>query len=245
MTALLAFDTATEHLFVGLRAGGREWLHESEGGARASARLLPVAMGLLAEAGLSANKLDAIAFGRGPGAFTGLRTAASAAQGLALGAGRPVIAVDSLMAVAEDARRGEAPTTTWVAMDARMNEVYAAPYRFDGAAWQALAAPTLYDPAELEARWIEQACDGVAGNALTVFPGLAATVMHQSPAALPRARALLALAEAAWHRGEAMDAAQALPTYVRDKVAQTTAERDAARRMKEGLVMHGDAGVTP
>src|SRR4051812_4707052 len=99
MNSLLVFDTATEHLSIAVAVGERVWSHESAGGALASATLIPSILRLLAEAGLTLAGLDAIAFGRGPGAFTGLRTACSVAQGLAFGANKPVLPIDTLLAV--------------------------------------------------------------------------------------------------------------------------------------------------
>src|SRR5438874_562496 len=129
--SLLAFDTATEHMSIALAVRGEVFVHESAGGAQASATLIPAILALLAKAGVTLRELDAIAFGRGPGAFTGLRTACSVAQGLAFGANKPVLPIDTLLAVAGDAR-GDDPRSQriWVAMDARMNEVYAAQYAF-------------------------------------------------------------------------------------------------------------------
>ncbi|HEY2927075.1 tRNA (adenosine(37)-N6)-threonylcarbamoyltransferase complex dimerization subunit type 1 TsaB [Piscinibacter sp.] len=230
MSVLLAFDTATEHMSIALGVHGELRLHEAAGGAQASATLIPAIMTLLGDAGLGVHDLDAIAFGRGPGAFTGLRSACAVAQGLALGAGKPVLPIDTLLAVAEDARDGDAPQRVWVAMDARMNEIYAAHYAFEAGGWTVLTAPLLSTADALNARWASDAPQAVAGSALAVFghqlrPGAA----RLAPAALPRARALLALAQAAWERGEGLDPALALPLYVRDKVAQTTAEREAER----------------
>src|SRR5437763_14596303 len=117
MTTLLAFDTATERMSIALNARGKTWTREGDGGAQASATLIPAILALLAQAGVALRELDAIAFGRGPGAFTGLRTACSVAQGLAFGANKPVLAIDTLLAVAEDARAGHnAPGSVWVAM---------------------------------------------------------------------------------------------------------------------------------
>ena len=258
---LLAFDTATEQMSVGLQVGAQQHLLDAPGGAKASAALVPAVLTLLAQAGIGVADLDAIAFGRGPGAFTGLRTACAVAQGLALGAGKPVLALDSLLAVAEEARQAvfeRAPElSVWVAVDARMNEIYAAAYAWSRGRWTQRVAPLLISVEALNQRWLDappgvvvgnappglvagnappgvvvrNAPPGVvAGNALAVFeallrPGVAVRV----PGALPTARALLALARAAWQGGAALDAALALPLYLRDKVAQTTAERDAAR----------------
>ena len=236
MTALLAFDTATEHMSIALAVDGRVFTHESAGGALASARLIPAIMALLREAGTRLHQLDAIAFGRGPGAFTGLRTACSVAQGLAFGADKPVLPIDSLMAIAEDARGADSESHVWVTMDARMDEIYAAQYQYRSGLWQVLVAPRLYTPAALNERWQAAPPQRVAGNALPAFEGR----LHVQGAALfpqarPRAAALLPLALALWQQGGAVDAALALPHYLRDKVAQTTLEREAARAAKESM----------
>jgi tRNA threonylcarbamoyladenosine biosynthesis protein TsaB len=232
MNALLAFDTATERMSVALAVGAEVWQHEGAGGALASATLLPVILELLARAGLKVRDLDAIAFGRGPGAFTGLRTACSVAQGLALGAARPVLPIDTLLAVAEDARAGAvaASLQVWVAMDARMGEIYAGQYAFANAGWQVLDAPMLTTPEALNQRWSEQAPQAVAGSALAAFgERLRTRGAACFPAALPRAAGMIPLARALWAEGGAVDAALALPLYLRDKVAQTSAERAAVR----------------
>ena len=233
MNALLAFDTATEQMSIALAVADRVWVHEGAGGALASAALVPAILALLAQAGVGLRELDAIAFGRGPGAFTGLRTACSVAQGLAFGANKPVLPVDTLLAVAEDARAGAPAWQGWVALDARIDEIYAGHYRFDAGQWQVLGAPRLTTPQALNDAWQAAPPEVVAGNALTAFGerlqiGAARCVPH----ARPRAVAMLPLARQLWARGAAVPAALALPTYLRDKVAQTTAEREAAREAK-------------
>jgi tRNA threonylcarbamoyladenosine biosynthesis protein TsaB len=232
MPRLLAIDCATERLAVAVCAGGRDWCAEEDGGARASQRLLPLAFELLAQAGLASRELQAVAFGRGPGAFTGLRTACSAAQGLALGLGRPVLPLDSLVLVAEDARarHGQAAHETWVAMDARMDEVYAGAYRFDGRAWIELRAPALWTLPALTAHWDAAPPSCIAGNAPAAFAGRLPTghaVVVRGVGS--RAAALARTARSAWALGQGIDAALALPLYLRDKVALTTAEREAAK----------------
>jgi len=230
MPSLLAFDTATERLHIGLTVDREEWLHESEGGARASSSLIPSLLGLLCGASIGWRDLDAIAFGRGPGAFTGLRTACSAAQGLALGAKKPVLPIDTLMAVAEDARALAGSTNVWVTMDARMDEVYAAHYRWTGELWQTVVAPALYALDSLHARWQDLPPQSVAGTALAAFGSRLDTAGASVVVdARPRARALLACARSAWDQGSAADAAMALPLYLRDRVALTTAEREAGK----------------
>ena len=233
LTSCLAFDTATEHLSIALQVHGRVWSHEGPGGALASTTLIPAIFDLLAQAGIGLRDLDAIAFGRGPGAFTGLRTACSVAQGLAFGADLPVLPIDTLLAVAEDARQlrgAPAHDDVWVAMDARMGEVYAAHAVFGADGWQLPTPPLLCTPQALQERWAAQPPAVVAGTALAAFgEALDCGAAQCWPAALPRARAMLPLAAALWARGGAVDAALALPLYLRDKVAQTMAERAALK----------------
>lgn len=225
MPLILALDSSTDAMALALVAPGQSRVFEAAGGAQASARLLPEVKALLAGAGAVMADLDAIAFGQGPGAFTGLRTACAVAQGLAFGLDKPVLAIDSLMLVAEDARAQGAGDDVWVAMDARIGEIYAAHYRWVAGAWAVVEAPALYAPATLAARWGQPVA--VAGSALAVYAEGLGTWPRAWPQARSRAEALGALALAAWERGETRDAAEALPVYVRDKVAFTTAEREA------------------
>jgi tRNA threonylcarbamoyladenosine biosynthesis protein TsaB len=233
MNALLVFDTATEHMSIAVGVGEHVLSHDTAGGALASATLIPAILALLAQAGVGLRELDAIAFGRGPGAFTGLRTACSVAQGLAFGAGKPVLPIDTLLAVAEHSRGNAASWHGWVAVDARMDEIYAARYAYDDGQWQVLDAPLLITPEALNERWRSAPPRVLAGNAVRAFgdrlkPGAAA--LHGD--ARPTARAMLPLARSLWQAGGAVDAALALPLYLRDNVAQTTLEREAARLAK-------------
>jgi tRNA threonylcarbamoyladenosine biosynthesis protein TsaB len=230
---LLALDTATECLSVAVVDGEQQWVADEAGGMLASQRLLPLVFALLGRAGLGLADLDAIAFGRGPGAFTGLRTACSVVQGLAFGAGLPVLAIDSLALVAEDAFAQRRVPEVWVAMDARMDEAYAAAYRRAGDQWQATEAPALWTLAALVDAWRREPPGCVAGSALEAFGARLPTgAAMRITADHDRAGALARLARAAWQRGEALDAALALPLYLRDKVALTTAERAAAAAAK-------------
>jgi len=230
---LIAFDTSTERMAVALQSPAGAALRNEPGGAAASATLLPQVARLLADAGMAHADLDFVAFGRGPGAFTGLRTACAVAQGLAFGIGRPVLSIDSLLIVAEDAhaQAGAPPTfDVGVAMDARMGEVYAAAYRFNGTAWAVLREPALLGLPALAEAWQGLAPDAVAGSAWAAFGDrLAAPTARVFIQEQDRAAALLRLALRAAAAGEGMDAAMALPLYLRDKVAQTTLEREAAR----------------
>lgn len=226
---LLALDTATDTLYLALLTPAGLLQREVRGGAQASSTLLPLVRELLAEAGCGLADLHALAYGQGPGAFTGLRTACSVIQGLALGVGRPVLALDTLAAVAESARQQGAQGPIWAMQDARMGEVYAARYDPTPEGWRADQPPALYAPEAL-ARRASQPGVAWAGNALQVYEPLQQAVCPTWPRAVPGPAALIALALAAWREGHAhLDAAEALPVYVRDKVAQTTAERVAQR----------------
>lgn len=250
---LLALDTATDRIHAALSAGGHVSTLDLPGGAQASASLLPALNGLLAEAGRVWADVAAIAFGRGPGAFTGLRTACSVTQGLALALNKPVIALDTLMAVAEHARLASpaswaAGDILWVLQDARMEELYVAAYRWDGHDWQQDQPPALWSLTEPASRWATQAGQAQscrwAGNALKAYPAQLSVLsgLPAAPAtgfaltdpAVPGGAALAALAQRAWLRGDTLDAALALPLYVRDKVAQTTVERVAAKAAISG-----------
>lgn len=239
-TRLLAFDTSTEALSVALQCDAGLLLCNAAGGAAASATLLPQIRALLQRGGITLAQLQAIAFGSGPGAFTGLRTACAVAQGLALGAALPVVPLDSLMIVAEGARGVSGVTASAgddiaadidVVMDARMGEVYAARYRWCAPRWQVLAAPALLTLEALHARWLQQPPRWVAGSALPVFgAALHCGDARRSEHDFDRAAALARLAQQCWRDSGGIDAAAALPLYLRDKVALTTAERDALRR---------------
>lgn len=221
---LLAFDTSTDTLFIALQRGTALWQHQAAGGANSSATLLPSIQQGLQALGLQFADLDAIVFGRGPGSFTGLRTACAIAQGLALGVGKPLLPVDTLLAVAEEAREQHGLTDVMAVLDARMSEVYHAGYRWAEGLWHATHALGLCAPEALQVR------EGlsVVGNAQAAYAErLAPQSAHR--VALPTATALLRLAPRLMADGHLVDASYALPLYIRDKVALTTAEREAAR----------------
>ena len=236
---LLAFDTSTDTLSIALafeQAGKpRLFEHSAAGGARASATLIPAILALLARADLRLTDLDAIVFGRGPGSFTGLRTACAVAQGLAFGAGVPVLAVDTLLALAEEVRHHHGASRVVTLLDARMNEVYSAAYVYGDGGWQRRGGFSLGRPEALA--W-PHGDDGdgwaLAGNAFTAY-GDRLPAAARRIEALPTAAALLRLAPALIAAGQAGPAAGALPLYIRDKVAQTTEERAAVRAAMEAL----------
>ncbi|RKP54631.1 tRNA (adenosine(37)-N6)-threonylcarbamoyltransferase complex dimerization subunit type 1 TsaB [Pararobbsia silviterrae] len=239
-TILLALDTSTEFCSVALGVAPHRDAtafssvhvrHEATGSV-SSTRLLPAVGEVLDEAGVMLADCDAIAFGAGPGSFTGLRTATGAAQGLAFGAARPVIPVSTLMACAEAARtRDTGAACVLVAMDARMDEAYWAIYAWsdDDGDWRVVSAPAL---ARADAIVAPDTRFTLAGNAYAAFGarlGAAAQAASIDAEALPHAASIASIALRAWRRGAAIDPALAAPEYIRDKVAQTTAEREAAR----------------
>jgi tRNA threonylcarbamoyladenosine biosynthesis protein TsaB len=245
---LLAFDTSTDTLSMAVsrtvNGEKRVWQSSGPGGSQASSSLIGGVMQLLRQADMALTELDAICFGSGPGSFTGLRTACSVAQGLAFGAGVPVLPVPSLLAVAQTARMDEAPYPhhgqVTALLDARMDEIYAATYSFEAARWTPLQAPCLVTPEEL-AYWALAPQGGGwyawAGNIFGVYAG---RLQHPEGLtcvdALPTAAAMLQLAPALLAAGQAVPASQALPLYVRDKVAKTTVERAAEKAEKEQLL---------
>ena len=237
----LAFDTSTDRMSIALTDGARVWQHSGPGGALASTTLLPAILALLAEADLTLGQLDAVAFGRGPGSFTGLRTACSVAQGLAFGAnqgaGIPVLPIDTLMAVAEEARFqqagaltvGAAPLHITALLDARMDEMYVQSYEFNSGVCRSTVDCALIRPENLV---LEPAVQLLAGNVFAVYADRLPVGVSDLPCveAFPVATAMLRLAPALAAAGHCVNAALALPLYVRDKVALTTEERAQVKR---------------
>ncbi len=229
---LLAFDTGTERMSIALQRGTGDtttlWQHSAAGGALTSTHLIPEIQRLMTQAQLGFDALDAIVFGAGPGSFTGLRTACSVAQGLAFGAAVPVLPMDSLLAVAEDARLqlgSPASLSVTALLDARMDEMYAASYRFESGLWSFNKGYSLIHPEDLVCTGV----DVLAGNVFATYGQRLNGAGVQRVDALPTAAAMLRLAPALLSAGAAVPAEQALPTYIRDKVAQTTRERAAAK----------------
>ena len=246
----LAIETSTDMLSLAITSTQGDtsevWGHTSQGGAKSSQLVLPEIVRLMEEAQIRFTDLTAVVFGKGPGSFTGLRTACSVAQGLAFGAGVPVLPIDTLLAVAEDARYQSAQQKQqqtqqqqqleqlpeeaqrfFVAMDARMDQVYTAAYEWRSE-WQCVQAPSVLSPEDIcvPTEWKDLDFTTV-GNAWDTFATrwpttLSVKHMH----AMPTAQALLRLAPVAFEQGLAVPPEQALPIYIRDKVAQTTQERE-------------------
>ncbi len=228
---LLAFDSSTLALSVACCAGDRIAARAEHVGQGHSERLLPLVDEVLREAGVALADLDAIAFGAGPGSFTGVRIACGVAQGLALGAGVPLVPVPTLAALAQTAFERHGARRVIACLDARMREVYVAAYERDGEGWRTVLEPAVLPPAEVHApdtgAWFG------AGDGFAAYPELAAqlALATHDAAIAPDARALVTLALPRLAAGEAVDAAHALPLYVRHRVALTTAERAAGARL--------------
>jgi tRNA threonylcarbamoyladenosine biosynthesis protein TsaB len=226
---LLAIETSTEACSVALHHAGAI-LARSELAPRRHAELvLPMADALLAEAGLGRRQLDAIAVGRGPGAFTGVRLAVSMAQGMALGLDLPVIPVSSLAALALDAPDNGAAVLAVI--DARMGEVYAACYRrTPGDTVQALDEERVCAPDALQLPPDAGDWNVIGSGWRTYRDALSARLpapRWSDGERYPQARAVAALAAAEFRAGHLLPPEQALPLYLRDKVALTLAEQRA------------------
>ncbi len=221
---ILALETSTELGSCALWLDGRVLERTCPAGRPHSETLLPLVRELLAEGGVALGDLDAIAFGVGPGAFTGLRVACGVAQGLAVAADLPLVPVVSLEVLAEQSGADQ----VLALLDARMGEVYAATWLRNGEGWTLLGDIRVAAPVDLvlpaDSGWA--AC----GNAPRVYPLLAerladAGIALHEQQPLPLAATLARLAVPRVQRGEGIDPALAAPLYVRDKVAKTVAER--------------------
>lgn len=217
---ILALDAATEACSVALyRDGDVDERFEVPGRGHAE-RLLPMTEALLQAAGLELRDVDAIAFGRGPGGFTGLRIAAGVAQGLASGSGRPILPVSNLAAVAAAAARAAGAGRVLACMDARMGQVYWATFDCRGHAPAMIGSEHLSAP-EGVALPAGDAWFG-AGHGFAAHPNLAArlgaALAGVDPAVLPRAADIARIAAADFAAGRVLPAARGLPVYLRDEV---------------------------
>lgn len=238
---LLALETATQHLSVALWRDGICHERAAEVVNGGSERLLPWVQTLLAEADMDFAALDGLAFGAGPGGFTGLRLACGVVQGLACGLDLPVVGISSLEALARVAWEHEQAQAQdcariFACLDARMDEVYCAAYEIRDGLPEIVLAPFVAAPQTLGERvrplltsegWLG------CGDGFAAYPALLADrLVCVIPRCWPTAAAVAHLAAARFARGEGVDAALAAPLYVRDKVALTTAERLARGGMK-------------
>ena len=224
---VLAVETSTELCSVALLRGGELFVEEALAENRHSELLVPMLRRVLDRARLTATRVDAFAFGQGPGSFTGIRIACGIVQGLAFGAGRPVVAVPSLLALAEQTNEGR----VLAALDARMGEAYIAAYARNGEDWDEVLAPRLADANGLPPlpgrRWAATG-SGFDRHAW-LRDAYRESVEMRYEGDLPRAGSVARLAARRFARGAGVPAEQAAPLYLRDKVALTTAERQAPK----------------
>lgn len=220
MTTLLALDTATEACSVALLHNGQVFSRYAVIPRLHAQRILPMISEVLAEAGIAKTAIDAIAFGRGPGAFTGLRIAVGIVQGLAFALACPVLPVSNLAAIAQRACREYGATQVAVAIDARMDEVYWGCYSLvDGdVCLQGVEAVLAPERAQLP----RSACGDwfAAGTGWSAYAErMVVPVTARDEHLLPHAEDILTLAQGMWQRGEAVSAQAAQPIYLRDQVA--------------------------
>lgn len=215
---LLALDTSTEYCSVALLRDEVLTFHEEHAIQRHSELILPMVEDLLLASGLALAQLDGIAFGAGPGSFTGLRIACGVAQGLGFGAGLPVVPVGTLIALAQEAGAQK----VIACLDARMGEIYHAAYRRDGESWTEIVAPNVgpahtAPPLEGDGWFGCGSGFAVYGDALAKRYGRqldgVAAALH------PHARSIARLAVPVLAAGSGLPAEEAAPVYVRDKVA--------------------------
>ena len=230
MTNFLALDTSTEFLSLALQKGDKRFTVDLLAGQSHSQIILPQLQKLLATAGLKLQDLHGIVFGAGPGSFTGVRIAAGIAQGLAFGSNLPVVGVCTLQALAEVSGVDK----VIACLDARMGEVYHAAYIKEAKKWQTVIAPGLYKPEavlDLDGEgWI-----GVGSGWQTYGEQLAYVYTKQiieiQPACLPTANAMLNIAIPIFAAGNALPASEAMPMYIRNRVALKTTEREQGLRL--------------
>jgi tRNA threonylcarbamoyladenosine biosynthesis protein TsaB len=226
---ILGLDTSTEYCSVALWQEGAVIQHCELVGQKHSELLIGMVSALLQESGVRMQDLDGIAYGSGPGSFTGVRIACGATQGLALGADLPVSGICTLLALAEASGRDR----VIAALDARMGEIYCAAYQKQEGEWMVVFEPCLCKPD------VAPSVDGAdwfgTGSGFAAFTeALQARYAGQlngvDGAAIPQAAAIAKLGAGQFAAGLGADAAAAQPFYLRDKVALKTTEREQLAR---------------
>ncbi len=215
---LLALDTSTEYCSVALLRGEELTHREAHAVQRHSELILPMIEQVLAASGIGLRQVDGIAFGAGPGSFTGLRIACGVAQGLAFGADVPVVPVGTLAALAQEA---DAPKVI-ACIDARMGEIYHAAYRREGDHWTQIVAPGVCPPHQapvLEGGGWVGCGSGFEAYAQELADRYAGQLSRVADRLHPHARSIARLAMPVLAAGGGLPAEQAAPVYVRDKVA--------------------------
>lgn len=225
---LLAIETSADFCSVAAARGDAAFSRHEPAGQRHGELAIPMIDAVLAEAGLALADLDGIAYGAGPGAFTGLRIACGVTQGLALARGLPVVGVGTLLALSEEAAGGAPDAAVVACIDARMREVYHAAYRRTRGEWREIVAPGLHRPDAVplpEGEGWTGAGSGFGAYREALERRHAGRLGEIRSEAAPTARAVLRLAAREFAAGRGADAATAVPIYLRDKVALKTSER--------------------
>jgi tRNA threonylcarbamoyladenosine biosynthesis protein TsaB len=230
---LLAVDTATEACSVALWLDGEVRERHAVVVREHAARLPEMLAGLLADCGVSLAQLDGIVCGVGPGSFAGVRVGVGFVKGLALGLGRPVAGVSSLAMLAQGAIRRHGAARVLAAIDARMNEVYFGVYEADQGLARLRGEEVVAPPAGLPGDW--SGAYAAAGSGWQAYGEalrgrLAVQFSSMEGEALPHAVDALALAAPEFAAGRVLDGAALLPVYLRNRVALTKAEQEAARK---------------
>ena len=232
---LLAIETSTDVCSVGLSVDGKLLLDHRMAAQQHGALVLPMVDALMADAGLAPGQLDGVVFGRGPGSFTGVRIGVAVTQGIALGAGAGVVGVSTLQSVAQGCYRVHGDEKVAVCLDARMDEVYFSAFELDGSGlMQAVLEERVLPPADMSVlpsddnwHWAGTGAERYAELLIDAFDVAADAVR---PDCWPYAQDLLTIGEAVARFGGLLPPEDAAPVYLRDKVAQTTAERAALRK---------------
>ncbi len=225
---LLALDTSTEFLSLALLVDGKVTSHFQNAGQAASQLILPQIQALLESANVKLSALDGIAFGAGPGAFTGVRVACGVAQGLGFGANVPVVGVNTLHAIAQASRAEKVVVCT----DARMGEVYFAALEKNAETWVELSATQVCKP-EASPLLASEGWVGVGSGWAVYDEVLSArfSATEKLPNIAPTAEAILQLSTPIFAAGLARPASEARPIYIRNRVALTSLERAAGQRL--------------
>lgn len=236
MSQILAIETSTQYCSVALLKGGRCNASRINAGQRHSELVLDMVAEVLALANTGLSACDAIAFGAGPGSFTGLRIACAVAQGLAYGQDLPVVAISTLAAMAEQCRsehleRFARPGLVVSVLDARMDEVYWSVLEWTGEGWRERVPAALSKAGEVVIRENSLPIYGCGNGFLSGGLSLYAQVHSVLPPTHPDAQAVAVLGQLGFEAGAGVLASQAAPLYVRDRVALTTAERQRVREL--------------
>ena len=220
MTTLLALDTATEACSVALLHNGQVFSRYAVIPRLHAQSILPMISEVLAEAGIAKTAIEAIAFGRGPGAFTGLRIAVGVVQGLAFALELPVLPVSNLAAIAKRACREHGVSQVAVAIDARMDEVYWGCFTLVNGEVSLQGMEVVVAPEGAQLPRNAQGDWFAAGTGWQAYAErIAVPVSAKDAQLLPHAADILTLAKGMWQRGESIAAQAAQPIYLRDQVA--------------------------